>query len=72
MSRGRCSECGQIAGGHFTGCPETPDADESAPERLQCRSCGMFSDEVAGEFTVEKSGPICAECAPPAGLFLHL
>lgn len=26
--RGTCPECGQMAGGHFNGCPEAPETDE--------------------------------------------
>jgi hypothetical protein len=56
-----CQECGQVAGGHMTGCPETRDAgaDETP---LVCRSCGMSETEVAGDFVVERAGPICALC----------
>ena len=28
-ARPTCSECGQVCGGHFTGCPEMPDDDDS-------------------------------------------
>ena len=58
-----CSECGQVAGGHMTGCPEMPEADE-AETPLVCRSCGMDETEVAGDFIVERAGPICALCVP--------
>jgi len=57
----RCYECGQVGGGHHTGCPEMPDGDETP---LVCRCCGMDETEVEGEFIVERAGPICVFCAP--------
>jgi hypothetical protein len=59
-----CQECGQVAGGHMTGCPEDGGSDE-AP--LVCRSCGMSETEVAGDFVVERAGPICALCVCAEG-----
>ena len=54
-----CQECGQVAGGHMTGCPEMPDGEEMP---LVCRSCGMDETEVPGDFIAERAGPICALC----------
>ena len=58
-----CHECGQVGGGHMTGCPEMPEGEETP---LVCRSCGMDETEVAGDFIVERAGPICALCVPVA------
>jgi uncharacterized OB-fold protein len=32
LSKSTCPECGQVAGGHFTGCPEQPEEEEDQPE----------------------------------------
>lgn len=57
----RCSECGQVYGGHATGCPEAGAHDEPEPDVTvqECRCCGMDAKCVT-----EKAGPICALCAP--------